>query len=384
MIDYPQFDGSVAFERHRQRRAQGVPTITVIIGEPDVAERCWAAWQRARGAPVSVAAMAGLEPILRSWLGIPVVTSTFSSVFIQHAARAHGVSCDEFRVRLAAHSEGQRDRFAEQLSRRLAWSRPLIDAALETREDLLPERVRDGFPRVLSELAELLPSGLPALWLERFNSAAPDLQHATAAPLLQIAEAVPRAELAFAASEAQLDLWQRSAPEREVMLLRAGVVRVEPMIKSRPANAGTPDAEGEPHTPSPALVGREGRPELAPDDPADLARSRAERALYERLEALPLTRGLFGLNVQLDEPFGSRPLEVDLLCQALRLAVEVDGYHHFRDASAYRRDREKDVLLQGLGYTVLRVLASDVEHEIGYVIDKINGVVNHRRREKSK
>jgi very-short-patch-repair endonuclease len=63
--------------------------------------------------------------------------------------------------------------------------------------------------------------------------------------------------------------------------------------------------------------------------------------------------------------------------------VEVDGYHHFRDVSAYRRDRDKDVVLQQIGYTVLRVLASDVEQELSYVLEKIDAAVEHRRKERS-
>ena len=36
-------------------------------------------------------------------------------------------------------------------------------------------------------------------------------------------------------------------------------------------------------------------------------------------------------------------MEVDLLCDAERVAVELDGGQHLGDAEAYRRDRRKDV-----------------------------------------
>ena len=42
------------------------------------------------------------------------------------------------------------------------------------------------------------------------------------------------------------------------------------------------------------------------------------------------------------------------------LAVEIDGYYHFQDADAYRRDRRKDLELQKRGFLVVRVLAEDV------------------------
>jgi very-short-patch-repair endonuclease len=117
-------------------------------------------------------------------------------------------------------------------------------------------------------------------------------------------------------------------------------------------------------------------------DADEFARSRAELLLYRHLEARARTQGLFDLNQELPARFGGKPVEVDLLCPSLQLAIEVDGYHHFRDASAYRRDRSKDVLLQQLGYTVVRVLASDVEQELQYVVDTIDRAVEHHRQEK--
>ena len=53
-------------------------------------------------------------------------------------------------------------------------------------------------------------------------------------------------------------------------------------------------------------------------------------------------------------------MEVDLAALELALAVEIDGYYHFRDADAYRRDRRKDFELQKRGFLVVRVLADDV------------------------
>jgi hypothetical protein len=92
---------------------------------------------------------------------------------------------------------------------------------------------------------------------------------------------------------------------------------------------------------------------LDPTTP-DLARSAAERFLFERLESLPETAGRFALNARPGLRFGGRPMEVDLLAASLRIAVEIDGYHHFRDADAYRRDRRKDVELQRGGFRPAR------------------------------
>ncbi len=109
------------------------------------------------------------------------------------------------------------------------------------------------------------------------------------------------------------------------------------------------------------------------------ARSAAERFLFERLESLPQTAGLFLLNQALDVRFGAAAMEVDLLARELRLAIEVDGYYHFRDADAYRRDRRKDFALQARGFLVVRVLAVDVVARLEEVLDMILAAVASRR-----
>ena len=94
---------------------------------------------------------------------------------------------------------------------------------------------------------------------------------------------------------------------------------------------------------------------------ADRARSLAELTLFEALEQMPATAGRFRLNQRLVAVrFGNADAEIDLLAPAERIAVEIDGFHHFGDAAHYRRDRRKDLLLQARGYMVLRVLAEDV------------------------
>lgn len=108
------------------------------------------------------------------------------------------------------------------------------------------------------------------------------------------------------------------------------------------------------------------------DEMGELARSAVERFFFKHLESLPETKGLFALNVRLPIPFGTNPdMEVDFLCECAKLAVEIDGYHHFADKEAYRRDRRKDELLQENGYFILRFLAEDVMSHLGEVITRI-------------
>jgi very-short-patch-repair endonuclease len=121
-----------------------------------------------------------------------------------------------------------------------------------------------------------------------------------------------------------------------------------------------------------------------PADPAreSRARSAAERFLFERLESLPETAGVFRLNATLGFRFGpTRDIEVDLAAVSLGLAVEIDGYYHFQDPEAYRRDRRKDLELQKHGYLVVRVLAGDVVQRLEEVLDSILAAVAFRRAE---
>ncbi|PWU15150.1 MAG: hypothetical protein C5B50_16000 [Verrucomicrobia bacterium] len=72
-------------------------------------------------------------------------------------------------------------------------------------------------------------------------------------------------------------------------------------------------------------------------------------------------------------------MEVDFLCEALRLVLELDGQQHLADADAYRRDRRKDALLQQHGYFILRFLAQDAAKHLDRVLDNILGVLVSRR-----
>jgi len=110
------------------------------------------------------------------------------------------------------------------------------------------------------------------------------------------------------------------------------------------------------------------------------ARSAAERFLFQRLETLLGTAGKFRLNVELPIPFdGWGRMEVDLLCQESKVAVELDGAQHFADLDAYRRDRRKDALLQESGYFVLRFLTEDVSKRLDEVLDTIHRTMTHQR-----
>jgi very-short-patch-repair endonuclease len=105
---------------------------------------------------------------------------------------------------------------------------------------------------------------------------------------------------------------------------------------------------------------------------ADRARSASEAFLYRRLQSLTETADRFKLNQQIPIPFRGRPaMEVDFLDKTAKWVIELDGAAHFSDVEAYRRDREKDLLLQENGYLVMRFLAEDLTTNLQTVLDTI-------------
>jgi very-short-patch-repair endonuclease len=122
------------------------------------------------------------------------------------------------------------------------------------------------------------------------------------------------------------------------------------------------------------------QPLLPEAEGVNRARSATEAFLYRRLETLPNMNGRFRLNSELPIPFdGNGHMEVDLVCEDARVAIELDGPQHLDSAVAYRRDRRKDLLLQENGYFVLRFLAEDVGKHLDTVLDAIMRALAHRR-----
>jgi very-short-patch-repair endonuclease len=114
---------------------------------------------------------------------------------------------------------------------------------------------------------------------------------------------------------------------------------------------------------------------------ADRARSASEAFLFRRLETLSETAGRFRLNEKLPIPFNSLGhMEVDFLCADTGVVIELDGAQHLSDVQAYRRDRQKDALLQEQGFFVLRFLAEDLAKELDAVLDTILRTLAHRAR----
>ena len=379
-----------ALDRHEERRRAGVPTVSVLVGpigpalewtrdwatdlerpmvlmhpEPADAEGVVVSWvdRLAAGRDLIDSAVAWLAHRLNQpagLLGRKLRAMTDYEVAMLFDSAVHGVS--ETGVELVAF------RLIELAARGRRGSGPGLAPELNT---LLDGRGRPWI-RLFRALGELVPQEcLPVLIVAPARQDGSHLED-PARLLAELAEARPLATLVLIVEPARFDAYLDQAPEsRAKALLRSGVV-TDSGGGWRMAGRGSDSDELNP-TPEDEL---NPTPDTRHPTPDQEARSAAERFLFDLLESLPETAGLFELNVTLDFPFGSgRPIEVDFLARTLKLVIEIDGYYHFQGPEAYRRDRRKDLELQKRGYLVLRFLADDVVERLEDLLETLLAAV---------
>ncbi len=102
-------------------------------------------------------------------------------------------------------------------------------------------------------------------------------------------------------------------------------------------------------------------------EPRPVLRSRLEARLLPRLieEGLPAPRTNVKLRID------GRVLEVDMLWERQRLAIETDGEETHGTSAAFQRDRWRDQLLVAAGYRTSRVTWAQVRDEPSAVINRI-------------
>jgi very-short-patch-repair endonuclease len=291
-------------ERHRAKRAQRLPVISCFLGPADEARRVLGSAVEIEDddVPTAYAARLCSRPLWRDAL-------------VLAAARASR-DAEVLEAELHAKSDLDLSLFFRSLD--------LPEGARE----LIEARLRSADPPALElrALAHILPEGdWPALFL-------PSPSDRALVSLARLVEEHPSVSAAVVIDEAQLE----RAPPRVAAMLREGLIR--PWEDARELARAQVTAAREPAQ----------------------AKSAAEQFLFEVLQAMPDTRGLFALNARMSFDFGRAPAEIDLASAARCIAIEVDGWFHFQDADAYRRDRRKDLLLQSHGWLVLRFLAEDV------------------------
>lgn len=325
------------FAVHADRRVGGTPTPVALIG-PDTRR----VWLVEHPRVVFVDAFA-IDEVVAAF--ITGTTAELRSALLARLLRLRGT---------ASVPEGSK------LEVKL-WSAVGGDALLDAGDadgHLLIAHLMGSEPspstRLLAAAQRILGHRAPAILIEHA-----DIDAALRVAVL-VAEAAPQLAVAVTTTPEQWHAWL-DLPGRD---------RARALVRA----CSLPEAHDRP-TPAAAAIAAA---------VVDEARSAAERALFEALEAHPASKGLFVLNHELDVRFGPRALEIDLACASLRIAVEVDGYFHFLDVEAYRRDRRKDLALQREDYFVVRVLAEDVMAFRDDVVRIIHEVILLRRQGKNR
>lgn len=362
---------------HGRRRAALVPTISVLVGDEATSLGALQRWAMEQRRPLFCVEGRSEEEGRQTLLNRLLRQPNIEAQALAYLAR-------------------DLERPAEEVQRSLASARErnLIQSSL------------DGLlPRASVAFALLTSQPVRQGWLLSENLAAAMELFAPAWPCLLIPG--PRSSVACLR---QVEAWVGAAPELSACLvldaaswlhlesvlegtrllgvLREGLVSVERPPGKWGVNTSAPDRETRPTEPTDAeraLPPEAAAAVLARDDslPEELERARSaiEAFLFRLLELRASTVGLFELNVKLDFNHGAQRAEVDLLCASLRMALEVDGYHHFVDRAAVRRDRRKDLLLQRHGYVVMRILAEDVVPHMSSVLGDIEDVLAWRRQQ---
>jgi hypothetical protein len=352
-----------ALSRHQRRREGGIPTLSVLVGPPELAVAAWKVWAGSAGRRACVVRSRGpdaAERVAVAWMSQPWILDRL----LDHAA--HGLQGPPERLRELLRGGACRER---------SLLRDRLIAACSSRA--LESLCR----RVLADDPSVAPVGSrgsdAAGWLEGlslidgdcapgFLVAADGGTEDTARSLADLIERCPRLPVGWALPAAGYAGFMALEPSSRVRTLcREGVVAV-------PDRSGRalPDAVEVEARREEARAARQ-RVHEGPEA-EEAARSAAEAFLHGVLESLPETAGLFELNGRIPADWGPHgEAEVDLLCRSGKLAVEIDGYFHFCEPDGYRRDRQKDVVLQKQGFLVLRFLADDVVAGLETILDTI-------------
>lgn len=392
-----------ALERHQRRRdEQGIPTLTVLVGPPAQALDVLRGWLEPRGQPLCTTVADSAPEVFHAWLETLARARDLAADAADFLGAATGYAPGALHGRLRGKTAPERDALLQEL----LPAAPEGDATSVCRcllqpsgpgpvVDLLLAACGGEASRALAAVHALVPAkAAPALLLA---GSGPEWLARAARTASRLCAAVPRLPLSLGTERSACTAFLGSGDSQDRAMVREGLVelvapsagelthRLQALGVRRPealsASLARLAADGAPD----AVLSRFGHAarerEAAAEHPAsaDGARSAAEHFLHEWLEALPATQGLFALNKRAGFLINQRPVEVDFLSERLRMAIEVDGYYHFQNPDAYRRDRRKDLALQRHGYLVLRVLADDVVERLEEIRNTLLEVIAQRR-----
>lgn len=391
-----------AIARHQSRRTQSVPTISALVGPLGLCLRAWRDWACVNHRPVVVGNTTDAKTFLLDWVVAAFATAPLTNRACAWLAAITGRTQEAVTAEVSRMTRYDLDVLRKALP--INASEPGATAALLVLADRASgidtdtaRFVRElGDPiRTVRAVAGLYPPGIwPALLLVLPTGAGAESHLSAARALERIAVTEPRLPVALALTADEFAALGARYPDvRAVALLREGFVEVRGVsgnelgaslraagIEPAPAAVERLSADGVAEEVASAFVAaNRAVRNPTPEDIESDFRSVHEAFLFEQLESMPQTAGLFRPNHQLNFRHGHTTAEGDLVAEALNLAIEVDGGFYHLNPDQYRRDRRKDWLYQRNGYLVLRFLAEDVVRELELVLDTILEAVAHRR-----
>jgi len=407
MIQCENVSASLAYlDWYQARREQAIPTVSVLVGTETITMACWQSWCAERSYWVLRNTIVTLPQIIANWLTQyhtqHKLMQDIKSFFVAHLGDSFDILCDYSTQPNGDEIEAlfRETVFCGQRSQVFSVFSVLIEQLLQRdcevqalweKLSTLVQYKKITWETILQSLLWVLgKNGLPALLFYREkNCPLPpiDWLNLLTGALERISSVEVKMPIAVVIDKQLFETYRTESMESRGKAILCETVlalvddsecqaldrpetvvenldplnqmeKIEELARSRPASTNR---------------------ETFMDEDVDRARSIAERLLYEALKKLPQTSGLFQLNETIDIAFGQRlGMEVDLICKKLKLSIEVDGYYHFQDQEAYRRDRRKDLLLQRHGYLVLRFLADDVSTQLDKILDTILEMVQFR------
>lgn len=371
-------------ERHRQRRRQQIPTLSVVAGNPDALARLVRRWGRLADLSVCESANIQLSELVFDWFGALARVRNLPGLACGWLADRAGISGGELWRCLRDRSPHERELFLDRLIGAAANSpseavcRAIIVHSFQQGSttiglwECLLAACRNEVGALFSGAFGIVGrDDSPALFVRLPEGAGFDAFDVACKSLTTLTSLCPGVSAIVSCTTPALQTYLAQAPESHALaLVREGVIGVE---SDHDAGERLP---GELDLPLSTEMAA-GEAAEAVDDPA---RSQAERYLFERLQTYAETADMFELNGRLAaaDAWGGR-MEVDLLARDVQVAVEIDGYYHFNDLEAYRRDRRKDVLLQQAGFFVVRCLADDVVVRLEDIVQTIIAAVRRQR-----
>lgn len=406
-------DISEKLDRHQSRRVDGIPSISVLIGPTGLSINYWRKWSAQKGYQTAIIRDfdISIKTILQSWLTKISENSNLIDICINYLARLIGQPVEQIsseiqrkthvewewflnHVFLSGGVSNDIERLCKYIIQKKRHTLSMDDLSL-----IFGDRDVEHL-RIIGSLGQILPDNLVPCILIVFENETHHywLIKQVAGILEKIAVQNILLPLGLAIQPEHYQKFLQDVPEsRSKTLLRETVIHVESLkTKQIESILDLPNNMHDLHiTRSIQRLATDGaNHELIADYKEALkavstvtsenitknenARSAAEQFLFRRLETHPKTSGLFELNGKLDFKFGGRRIEVDLVSKRYLIAIEIDGYYHFLNAQAYRKDRLKDLTLQKHGYIVIRFMAEDVVRRLEEILDTILDIVQCR------